>query len=82
MLNLNGEVVGIGTYKIDAVRVFRWKGDLPQNVNYAVKISYLKALIDSVTTESYAINELPKEPGDLEKLSKRIQDSMMIVLAE
>ena len=82
MLNLNGEVVGIVTSKIDAVRVFRWTGDLPQNVNYAVKISYLKALIDSVTAQSNPINELTNEPGDLEKLSKRIQDSLMIVLAE
>jgi len=82
LLNLNGEVVGIVTSKIDAIRVFRWTGDFPQNVNYAIKISYLKILIDSVTAQSYPINELPKEAGDLEKLSKRIQDSMMIVLAE
>jgi len=82
LINLNGEVVGIVTSKIDAVKVFRWTGDLPQNVNYAVKISYLKALIDSVQPLNYSINELPKEAGDLEKLSKRLQDSMMIVLAE
>jgi hypothetical protein len=82
LLNLNGEVVGIVTSKIDAIRVFSWTGDLPQNVNYAVKISYLKALIDSVTALNYSINELTRESGDLEELAKRIQDSLMIVLAE
>ena len=82
LLNLNGEVVGIVTSKIDAVRVFRWTGDLPQNVNYAVKISYLKTLIDSATAQSYPTNELTKEPADIEKLAKRIQDSIMIVSAE
>ena len=81
LLNLNGEVVGIVTSKVDAIRVFRWTGDLPQNVNYAVKISYLNALIDSVTEQIF-INELPRESGDLEQLAKRIQDSVMIVLAE
>ena len=82
LLNLNGEVVGIVTYKLDAIRVFRWTGDLPQNVSYAVKISYLNALIDSVAEQNYPINELIRESGDLELLAKRIQDSVMIVLAE
>jgi S1-C subfamily serine protease len=82
LLNLNGEVVGIVTSKLDAIRVFRWTGDLPQNVSYAVKISYLNALIDSVTEQNYPINELIRESGDLEQLAKRIQDSVMIVLAE
>ncbi len=82
LLNLNGEVVGIVTSKVDAIKMFKWTGDLPQNVNYAVKISYLKVLIDSVTPMNYSINELTNEPGDLETLAKRIQDSMMIVLAE
>jgi S1-C subfamily serine protease len=82
LLNLNGEVVGMVTSKLDAVRVFKWTGDLPENVSYAVKISYLKALIDSVVVQNDPINELIRESGDLEKLAKRIQDSVMIVLAE
>jgi S1-C subfamily serine protease len=82
LLNLNGEVVGIVTSKLDAIRIFKWTGDLPQNVNYAVRISYLKALIDSVIVKNYSIKELSREPADLEELAKRVQDSVMIVLAE
>jgi S1-C subfamily serine protease len=82
LLNLNGEVVGIVTSKLDAIRVFTWTGDLPQNVSYAVKISYLKALIDSMTAKTYPINELSRESADLERLAKRLQKSVMIVLAE
>jgi hypothetical protein len=82
LLNLNGEVVGIVTSKLDAIRVFKWTGDLPQNVSYAVKFSYLKALIDSVTAQNYPINELTRESGNIEELAKRLQDSVMVVLAE
>ncbi len=41
LINRRGEVVGIITSKLAAERVFRYTGDLPQNVNYAVKASYL-----------------------------------------
>jgi len=82
LINQNGEVVGIVTSKLNAIKVFKWSGDFPQNVNFAVKISYLKALFDSITVLDYSINELVRESGDLEALAKRIQDSVMIVLAE
>jgi S1-C subfamily serine protease len=33
LLNMDGEVVGVVTAKLSAVKVFKWTGDLPQNVN-------------------------------------------------
>ena len=46
-MNMNGEAVGVATSKLDAVRVFRFTGDLPEGVNYAVKSHYIAALIAS-----------------------------------
>lgn len=82
LLNLNGEVVGIVTYKLDALTMYKWTGDLPQNVNYAVKIHYLKALLDSVTDQNAPINEMTRQPANLEQLVERVQGSIIFVLAE
>lgn len=82
LLNMNGEVIGIVTAKLSAVKMFNWTGDLPQNVNYAVKASYIKALINSVEEKSMAIKALPAKRGDLESLSTRIQNSVFLVIAE
>jgi len=52
LINMRGEVVGITTSKMSAVKVFKWTGDLPQNVNYAVKVGYVRALLSSVDPTS------------------------------
>lgn len=49
LVNEYGYVVGIVTAKLSAFTVFMWTGDMPENVNYAVKSSYLKILTDSHT---------------------------------
>ena len=82
LINLNGEVVGIVTSKLNAIEVFKWSGDLPQNVNYAIKIQYLKVLLESVREQSTRIKELPRNPGSVEELAALIENSIMIVIAE
>lgn len=82
LLNMNGEVIGIVTAKLSAVKMFNWTGDLPQNVNYAVKATYVTALIDSVKEMAPAIGNLPAVPANLEILSSRIQNSILMVIAE
>ncbi len=82
LINMNGEVVGIVTSKIDAVKIFEWTGDLPQNVNYAVKVTYLRALLDSSDRSNTSIGMLPRTRGTLEELAARIQKSVVIVVAE
>jgi S1-C subfamily serine protease len=81
LLNMRGEVVGITTFKLNAAEVFKWTGDLPQNVNYAVKVAYLKVLLASVSTK-YKISILPARAGTLEELAARIEDSTLIVIAK
>jgi S1-C subfamily serine protease len=81
LLNMNGEVVGIVTAKLSASEVFKWTGDLPQNVNYAVKTPYLSVLLSS-TSDAANIRELPSGKTDLPTLASRIEPSVMIVIAE
>jgi S1-C subfamily serine protease len=79
LINLRGEVVGLVTAKLSAAQVFRWTGDLPQNVNYAVKVSYLSTLLPK--GEAPAANQAA-EPAELEQLVARATPAVVLVLAD
>jgi len=78
LLNKRGEVVGLVTAKLSAETVFRHTGDLPQNVNYAVKVAHLKALI-GIPTKS---QQVASGEASLEALAKRISPSVVFIIAE
>jgi hypothetical protein len=67
LLNLKGEAVGITTSGFQRI-------DL-QGVNYAVKISYLKALLDGPILE----NLQAKPVQDIENLARKFSNSVMII---
>ncbi len=81
LLNMRGEVVGVVEAKLDAARVFAFTGDLPENVGYAVKVAYLRPLLDSVAGGRNA-RTLPNTPGTLAELAKRVEPSALLVIAE
>ena len=47
VLNQNGRLTGIVTYKLNAARELKTTGDISQNVNFALKASVLRAFLDS-----------------------------------
>jgi S1-C subfamily serine protease len=49
LVDENGNVIGIITSKLDALNVASATGDIPQNVNYALKISYAQLLINGLS---------------------------------
>lgn len=79
LVNKRGEVVGLVTGKLSAAQVFQWTGDLPQNVNYAVKVAHLAQILDP---EASVDNDLAPEDGSLEQLAARISPSVVLVIAE
>ena len=48
LIDEDGNVVGIVVAKLNAVAALGYTGDLPQNVNYAIKVMYAMPLIQSV----------------------------------
>jgi S1-C subfamily serine protease len=56
LLDMSGLVVGVVSAKLDAIRVARATGDLPQNVNFAIKTGALRDFLDNsvVTYETAA----------------------------
>ena len=47
VLDAAGNVVGVVVAKLDAIRVARSTGDIPQNVNFAVGASATRAFLDA-----------------------------------
>ena len=82
LVNMEGEVVGIVTGKLSAVKMFKWTGDLPQNVNYAIKVSYISSMLSSIPPARSNVHVLPVKKASLAKLAARIRTSVMIVVAE
>jgi S1-C subfamily serine protease len=48
LLDASGNVVGIVTSKLDALRLARITGDIPQNINFALNASVARILMDAV----------------------------------
>ncbi len=81
LINMNGEVVGIVTSKLSAIKVFRWTGDLPQNVNYAMKSNYLLDLLEQSGDMDLVLDEVPTGRDSLQNHAAKFKDSVMIVVA-
>ena len=47
MLDAAGNVVGVVVAKLDAIRIARSTGDIPQNVNFAISAGATRAFLDA-----------------------------------
>jgi hypothetical protein len=47
LLDASGHLIGIVTAKLDALRAVRVTGDIPQNVNFALKAAVVRTFLDS-----------------------------------
>lgn len=81
LINMNGEVIGIVTSKLSAMKVFRWTGDLPQNVNYAMKSRYLLDLLQNSGDMDLVLDEISPGASSLQSHADKIKNSVMIVVA-
>lgn len=80
LLNMQGEAVGITSSSLGEAEVIRTSGAIPQNINYAIKLPYLEALLDGVDVP--AGDPLPRGPASLEELNERLRGSILIIRAE
>ncbi len=81
LINLNGEVIGLVTAKLSALAMFARTGDLPQNVNYAIKSQYLDILLKS-TEPVEDISQVKISSNTLEALVELLQGSIVLISAE
>jgi S1-C subfamily serine protease len=70
VLGLGGEVIGVVTSKLNALETMKVAGgDIPQNVNFALKASILRLFLDShsipYTVSDHSVTLDPADVGDL-----------------
>jgi S1-C subfamily serine protease len=81
LLNDRGEVLGIITSQLDSIKALRASGSLPQNVNFALKVSYLKLIAES----SAAVRESVKKSSETSQkspLQKEVEESIFLISSE
>jgi len=74
LIDTSGNVVGVVSAKLNALKVALQGGDLTQNVNFAVKSVILATFLNAngVATQSGAVAEKPLESADLADRAKEI----------
>lgn len=82
LMNYMGEVIGIITMTLNPEAMVSTTGEIPQNVNYALKAGYLAPLLASAPRPFNLIEELASGRDDLENLVKRLNGSVVTVVAE
>jgi TPR repeat protein len=80
LVDEHGNVVGIVSAKLDAATALAASGSLPENVNYAVKSSFLLSFLESVPAVSARLKEPITADRKFEDVVKSAQDSAVLVL--
>ncbi len=80
LMDNNGNVVGVLVSILNAEATFQITGNLPQNVNYALKTNYAMSVIDTVP-EAYKGLLQPYGKQKFEKVVERVKKSVVMILA-
>jgi hypothetical protein len=74
--------VGVILEKLSWQSMLKETGSLPENVNYALKIGYLRELLSYVPTRVRA-SELPRTgPASVADIAERVEKAVVLILAE
>ncbi|MGA3283972.1 MAG: tetratricopeptide repeat-containing serine protease family protein [Verrucomicrobiota bacterium] len=80
LVDERGNVVGIVSAKLDAAAALASSGALPENVNYAVKSSFLLSFLESVPDVANKLKAPNTKEEKFEDVVKSAQDASALVL--
>jgi serine protease Do len=80
LVDERGNVVGIVSAKLDAATALASSGALPENVNYAVKSSFLLSFLESVPDVSAKLKAPNAKDEKFEDVVKQAQAATVLVL--
>ena len=81
LVDERGNVIGIVSAKLDAATALAASGALPENVNYAVKCSFLLSFLESVPDVANKIKAPATADRKFEEVDKLAHDAGVLVLA-
>ena len=85
LFNEKGEVVGIVSSSLDSANTFQVFGNAPQNVNFAIKSTFVKNLLPMVPDALISPTDIvvvPKDSGSLSSFIERVQNNIVLIEAE
>ena len=80
LVDERGNVVGVVSAKLSARAALAASGALPENVNYAVKSSYLLSFLESVPEVSAKLKEPETKERKFEEVVKSAEQAAVLVL--
>ena len=80
LVDERGNVVGVVSAKLNASAALAMSGTLPENVNYAVKSSFLLSFLESVPAVSAKLKASVTADRKFEDVVKSAQDAAVLVL--
>jgi S1-C subfamily serine protease len=79
LVDEHGNVVGVVSAKLDAATAVATSGELPENVNYAVKSSFLLSFLESVPEVSAKLKEPNTGDRKFEDVVKSAEPAAVLV---
>ena len=80
LVDERGNVVGVVSAKLNAGAALKSSGALPENVNYAVKSSYLLSFLESVPEVVAKLKEPGTKERKFEDVVKSAEQAAVLVL--
>jgi Trypsin-like peptidase domain len=81
LVDASGNVIGITTATIDAINRLKDSGYLPQNINYALKASYLKGVFDQVRDSRLGVSSSEPRERKFEEIQRATEQSVALIIA-
>lgn len=84
LVNMEGNVIGIVASKLDAQAIARQTGDIPQNVNYAIKSQYLLDLVEQLAAKGTQVSLVAPQRGEKPRVADvvpALEDAIALVIA-
>jgi len=80
LVDERGNVVGVVSAKLNAAAALAASGALPENVNYAVKSSFLLSFLESVPNVANELKESNAQEGKFETVVKSAENAAVLIL--
>lgn len=79
LCDAKGNVIGVTSSTLKSEYFLKQSGNVPQNVNYAIKKSYLLAFLDSVTQCSSGLIESDEGPATIMEAVDKVRNACVLV---
>jgi S1-C subfamily serine protease len=83
LVDTSGAVVGVVVAQLDKITTFKLTGNIPENVNYAIKGTILLGVLESVPGLAEKVRSEPLKPAtDAAEVAKTLEAACGLVLVE